>query len=62
MTATPEEMLINSTNEMKREAHGIQPGHINKIGEGAGIAQRSNPLVWSINQRFPNQSYRAHHE
>ena len=43
------------TNEMKREAHGTQqPRHINAIGEGASTAQRSDLLVQSINQRFPN--------
>ena len=48
------EALINSTNEMKCEAHGTQqPRHINLIGEGASTAQRSNSLVQSINQRFP---------
>lgn len=30
------ETLNNSADEMKHEAHGTQqPGHINKIGEGA---------------------------
>jgi hypothetical protein len=33
------EMLINSTNEMKHEAHGTQqPRHINQIGEDASAA------------------------
>ncbi|WP_374565751.1 hypothetical protein [Nitrosomonas sp.] len=36
----------NSTNEMKREAHGTQQSrHINKIGEEASAAQRSDSLV-----------------
>ena len=49
------ETLINSANEMKHEAHGTQqPRHINMIGEGASTAQRSDSLVQSINQRFPN--------
>ena len=40
---------------MKCEAHGMQqPRHINRIGEGVSTAQRSNSLVQSINQRFPN--------
>ena len=48
------EMLINSTNEMKHETHGTQQSrHINKIGEGARTAQRSDSLVQSINQWFP---------
>jgi len=47
------EVLINSTNVMKGEAHGTQqPWHINLIGEGVSTAQRSNSLVQSINQRF----------
>ncbi|OQW43112.1 MAG: hypothetical protein A4S08_10475 [Proteobacteria bacterium SG_bin4] len=47
------ETLINSANEMKHEAHGTQqPRHINKIGEGASTAQRSDSLVSSINQHF----------
>ena len=51
----PKEALINSTNEMKCEAHGTQqPRHINLIGEGVSTAQQSNSLVQSINQRFPN--------
>ena len=51
------EMLINSTNEMKHEAHGTQqPGHINKIGEDAGAAQRSDSLMQLINQRFPSNT------
>ncbi|MBX9894188.1 MAG: hypothetical protein K2Y09_03285 [Nitrosomonas sp.] len=42
----PREALINSTNEMKREAHGTQQSrHINKIGEEASAAQRSDSLV-----------------
>ncbi|MBP6368065.1 MAG: hypothetical protein KBA82_08150 [Nitrosomonas sp.] len=50
------ETLINSANEMKHEAHGTQqPRHINMIGEGASTAQRSDPLVQSINQRFPRK-------
>jgi len=49
------EALINSTNEMKCEAHGTQqPGPINLIGEGVSTAQRSNSLVQSINQHFLN--------
>ena len=52
----PREVLINSTNEMKCETHGTQqPRHINLIGEGVSTAQRSNSLVQSINQRFPNK-------
>jgi hypothetical protein len=40
------ETLINSANEMKHEAHGTQqPRHINKIGEEASTAQRSDSLV-----------------
>jgi len=51
---SPGEALINSTNEMKCEAHGtLQPGPINLIGEEVSTAQRSNSLVQSINQRFP---------
>ena len=47
------EALINSTSEMKCEAHGTQqPRHINLIDEGVSTAQRSNSLVQSINQRF----------
>ena len=47
------EALINSTKEMKCEAHGTQqPRHINLIGEGASTAQRSNSLAQSIDQRF----------
>ena len=50
------ETLINSANEMKHEAHGTQqPRHINMIGEGASTAQRSDSLVQSINQHFPNR-------
>ena len=50
------ESLINSTNKMKREAHGTQqPRHIDTIGEGVSTAQRSDSLVQSINQRFPNK-------
>ncbi len=46
------EMLIHSANEMKHEAHGTQqPRHIDKIGEGASTAQRSDSLVQPINQR-----------
>ena len=42
---------------MKREAHGTQqPRHINRIGEGASTAQRSDSLVQSINQRFPKEA------
>jgi DNA integrity scanning protein DisA with diadenylate cyclase activity len=49
------ETLINSANEMTHEAHGTQqPRHINKIGEEASTVQRSDSLVQSINQRFPN--------
>ncbi len=49
----PKETLINSANERKRETHGTkQPRHINKIGEGASTAQRSDSLVQPINQRF----------
>ena len=52
----PRETLINSTNEMKREAHGTQqPRHINKIGDGASTAQRNDSLVQSINQCFPTK-------
>ena len=48
-------MLIYSANEMKHEAHGTQrPRHIDKIGEAASTAQRSDLLVQPINQRFPN--------
>jgi hypothetical protein len=44
--AFPREMLINSANEMKHEAHGTQqPRHINKIGKDASTAQRSDSLV-----------------
>ena len=44
---------IHSANEMKHEAHGTQqPRHIDKIGEGASTAQRSDSLVQPINQRF----------
>ncbi len=50
------EALINSTNVMKGEAHGTQqPRPINLIGEVVSTAQRSNSLVQSINQRFPNK-------
>ena len=49
------EMLINLANEVKHEAHGTQqPGHIDKIGEGASTMQRSDSLVQSINQHFPS--------
>ncbi|MCG7757511.1 MAG: hypothetical protein LZF63_12735, partial [Nitrosomonas sp.] len=49
------EALINSTNEMKCEAHGTQqPGPINRIGEEVSTAQRSNSPVQSINPHFPN--------
>ena len=42
----PKETLINSADEMKREAHGTQqPRDINKIGERASTAQRSDSLV-----------------
>ena len=47
------EALINSTNEMKGEAHGTQPPrHIDPIGKEVSTAQRSNSLVHLINQRF----------
>jgi hypothetical protein len=53
-SSAAKETLINSANEMKHEAHGMQqPRHINKIGEGASTAQRSDSLVQPINQRFP---------
>jgi len=40
---------------MKHEALGTQQlRHINKIDEGVSTAQRSDSLVQSINQRFPN--------
>ena len=46
------EPLIHSANEVKHEAHGTQqPRHIDKIGEGASTAQRSDSLVQPINQR-----------
>ncbi|WP_156796959.1 hypothetical protein [Nitrosomonas sp. Is79A3] len=52
------EMLINSTNVMKREAHGTQQlRHINQIGEEASTAQRSDSLVQAINQCFPKGSF-----
>ena len=58
-SSAAKETLINSANEMKHEAHGMQqPRHINKIGEGASTAQRSDSLVQSINQRFPKDSHR----
>ena len=51
------ETLINSTNEMRHEAHGTQQSrHINKIGEDARTAQRSDSLVQLINQRFPKST------
>ena len=41
----PREMLSNSANERKHEAHGTQqPRHINKIGKDASTAQRSDSL------------------
>ena len=47
--------MINSANDMKHEAHGTQQSrHINMINKGASTAQRSDSLVQSINQRFPN--------
>gem|GEM_PF-2781217 len=47
------EMLINSASGMKHEAHGTQqPRHINKIGERASTAQRSDSFAQSINQYF----------
>jgi|JI6StandDraft_1071083.scaffolds.fasta_scaffold04929_13 hypothetical protein len=50
------EALINSTNVMKGEAHGTQqPRPINLIDEGVSTALRSNSLVQSITQRFPNK-------
>ena len=55
------EALINSTNEMKCEAHGTQrPRHINQIGEGVSAAQRSNSLVQSINQCFHRVTMKFH--
>ena len=52
----PKETLNNSTNEMKHEAHGTQQSrYINKIGEDARTAQRSDSLVQSINQRSPKE-------
>ena len=46
MTEKLNETLINSADEMKHEAHGAQqPRHINKIGEDASTAQRSDSLV-----------------
>jgi hypothetical protein len=55
----PKETLIHSANEMKHEAHGTQqPRHIDKIGEGASTAQRSDSLVQPINQRFPKTAAR----
>ncbi|SOD16504.1 antitoxin of ParD toxin-antitoxin type II system and RHH [Nitrosomonas ureae] len=45
--------MINSANEMKHEAPGTQQlRHINKIGEGASIVQRSDSLVQPINLRL----------
>lgn len=47
------EMLINSADEMMRNAQGTkQPRLINATGEGASIAQRSDSLVQRIDQRF----------
>ena len=41
---------------MKHEAHGTQQSrYINKIGEDARTAQRSDSLVQSINQRSPKE-------
>ncbi|HLP82217.1 MAG TPA: hypothetical protein VK141_09565 [Nitrosomonas sp.] len=49
-------MLIDSTNEMQRKAHGTQqPRHINAIVEGASTTQQSDLLVQRINQHFPNE-------
>ncbi|MDP1550447.1 MAG: hypothetical protein U1D41_04585 [Nitrosomonas sp.] len=46
---------------MKHEAHGTQqPRHIDKIGEGASTAQRSDSFVQPINQRFPNLDQQPH--
>ena len=47
------ETLIHLANEMKRETHGTQqPRSINTIDEKVSIAQRSDLLVQSIDQRF----------